>query len=397
MTGARAAASPPPLVAIAARATPADRAERVPALDGLRGVAIVLVLLVHLCSNVPTPAGSTALDLLRRVCSLGYAGVDLFFVLSGYLIGGILLDHRASPRLLPAFYARRFFRIVPLYALLLVSFFAAQAIPSLSRVNHGTYFSSTVPTWSFLVFGQNIAMAWQRDVGPYWLGVTWSLAVEEQFYLLAPLVVQRFAPRHLGRICLAGMVIAPVLRVIALQHAQNSFAAIFLLPLRPDGLLAGIWCACLVRDPIAVTALRRQRGALGAVIVVLGAAFVGTSFLGLPADSLPIATVGYALFAGLFAALLLQVVLHADGWVARLLSGRSLAAVGVTSYFTYLFHDPIWYTLHWAFFRRPPLHNDWQAGAVTLLAVGATLGAAWMSWRWFEGPVLRWARRFSYV
>jgi peptidoglycan/LPS O-acetylase OafA/YrhL len=396
MTGAPAAASAPPPVAIAARATPANRPERVRALDGLRGVAILLVLLVHTCSEVPTAPGASVLDLLRRACSLGYAGVDLFFVLSGYLIGGILLDHRASPRLLPAFYARRFFRIVPLYGLLLASYFAARAIPSLGQVNYGTYFWSTVPTWSFFVFGQNIAMAWQRDISPYWLGVTWSLAVEEQFYLLMPLVVHQFAPRHLARVCLAALVFAPALRFIALQYAHNGLAAGCLLPMHPDGLLAGVWCACLVRDPAAVAALRRRGGALPAVIVALGAAFIGASFLNLPADSTPIATIGYALFAVLFAAMLLQVVLHSDGWAARLMSGRTLAVVGVTSYFTYLFHCPIWYTLHWVFFRRPPLHTDWRAGAVTVLAVGATLGAAWLSWRWFEGPLLRWARRFSY-
>jgi peptidoglycan/LPS O-acetylase OafA/YrhL len=384
-------------VAIAARATPALRTERVRALDGLRGVAILLVLLVHFCTQVPTPSGAGALELLRRACSLGYAGVDLFFVLSGYLIGGILLDHRTSSRLLPAFYARRFFRIVPLYGLLLASFFAARAIPGLSQMNHGAYFQSTVPTWSFLVFGQNVAMAWQRDIGPYWLGATWSLAVEEQFYLLMPLVAQRLAPRQLPRVCLGAMVLAPVLRCIALQHAQNGPAAIFLLPMRPDGLLAGVWCACLVRDPAAVAGLRRWRGVGAAVIGALGAVYIGASFWNLPADSLPIATFGYTLFAVLFAALLLEIVVHTDGRAARWLSGRSLAAVGVTSYCTYLFHAPIWYTLHWALLRRPPLHGDWTAGAVTVLAVAATLGAAAASWRWFEGPLLRWARRFSYA
>lgn len=371
---------------------------RVAALDGLRGIAILLVLAMHYLTVVPGPReGGATYEFFQRIGSLGFSGVDLFFVLSGFLIGGILLDHRASPRLLPTFYARRFFRIVPPYALLLGSYFLCRALPGFSAVNRGTYFVSTVPTWSYFVMVQNVAMAWTRDIGSYWLGVTWSLAVEEQFYLVMPVLAQRLTPRLVGALCLAVIGASPLLRLQALDGAQNSLAAVFLLPTRADGLLWGVLCALLVRHPAATAFVRRCRPLLQAGITGLAVAFVVASLQRYAADSRPMVLFGYSLLSIFFAAILLEVVLFPVGRAARLLGAKPLAAVGVTSYFTYLFHTPIWYGLHWIFFRRPPLHYDWQAGAVTVLSVGVTLAAAWWSMRWFEGPLLRYGRKFSYT
>ncbi|HVU25233.1 MAG TPA: acyltransferase [Opitutus sp.] len=372
------------------------RSRRIPALDGLRGIAILLVLTVHYFVVVPGPANSPFYSTLQRACSLGYSGVDLFFVLSGFLIGGILVDHRSSPRLLPSFYARRFFRIVPVYVLLLVSFHVCRTMPGLNATNYGTYFSSVVPAWSFWAFIQNIMMAARHDIGPYWLGPTWSLAVEEQFYLLAPLLVRRFSPRAVAWTCVVVIGLSPALRLQALAGAQNPLAAVFLLPMRADGLLFGVLCAMLVRHAAAVALVRRNAWLLRTTIVVLAGAFAAGSWQDFPADSRPMILYGYSLLNLLFSAVLLHVVLFPSARTARLLTAGTLVNIGITSYFVYLFHTPIWYLLHWVFLHRPPLHYDWRAGAVTLAAVGATLAAARLSMRWFEGPLLRLGRKYSY-
>ena len=369
---------------------------RIPALDGLRGIAILLVLVVHYFTIVPGPAGATTYRRLQTLGSLGFTGVDLFFVLSGFLIGGILLDHRASARLLPAFYARRFFRIVPLYGALLASYFIFRAVPGLTQTNHGTYFWSPLPLWTYFGLVQNAGMAWVHDIGPYWLGATWSLSVEEQFYLLMPLVVRYLAPRHLASVCLGVILLSPFLRLHALDDAQNDLAALFLLPTRADGLMWGVLCAVIVRHDAAAAAIRRHGAWLRAIVVVFALGFIAVSPLDLGAGARPVIVYGYSLVSLGYAATLLHVVLFPEGRLARVLGFRPLAIVGVTSYFTYLFHTPIWYLLHWYFLRLPPLHYHWRAGAVTLLAVFVTFAAAWLSWRWFEGPLLRWARRFSY-
>ena len=369
---------------------------RIAALDGLRGIAILLVVGCHYYAVVPTPAGSAVNDFLRGAAGLGYSGVDLFFVLSGFLIGGVLLDHRTSSRLLPAFYARRLARIIPLYLLLLASFLVGRGIPGLRTTNHGAYFISAVPTWSYFAFMQNITMTWARDIGPYWLGVTWSLAVEEQFYLVMPFVVRRFSLRLLMGACMTVILLSPLLRLNALYHAHNAFAAMFLLLTRADGLMWGVLCACLVRDDAIKSTILRHHRMLTAAVAggAMGFGLLTVRHVG--ADSPPMLGWGYSLLSAWFAAAVLGVILFPGARATRMLAWRPLAAVGITSYFIYLFHTPIWYVLHWLFFNLPPLHLSWQSGAVTVLAFFTTLAAAGISWRWFEGPLLKLGHRVSY-
>jgi peptidoglycan/LPS O-acetylase OafA/YrhL len=376
--------------------TPVDSRGRIAALDGLRGIAVLMVVVLHYYVIVPGPEGSRLHDALQHAGSLFFCGVDLFFVLSGFLIGGIVLDNRDSPSLLPAFYARRFFRIVPLYLLLLASFYICREIPGLSQTNRGTYFTSTVPDWSYLCFGQNIAMAMKRDIGPYWLGASWSLAVEEQFYLLAPLALLRFSLRHIVTGCIILIVASPILRTIALVHAQNNLAAIFLLPTHADGLLWGILAAIAVRNPAAMEQLRRSRSLLVTIIVVLVAASAMFAVRQAASDSREMVMMGYSVLSALFALVIVFVITAPQSAMARALGFRPLTAIGLTSYFIYLFHTPIWYAVHWIFLRRPPIHVSWTAGALTCAAFALTLFLSWVSWRCFEAPLLRVGRRFSY-
>ena len=369
---------------------------RIAALDGLRGIAILLVVGCHYYGSVPTAGGSAANDFLRGAAGLGFSGVDLFFVLSGFLIGGILLDHRASPRLLPAFYARRLCRIVPLYLLLLASFLVCRMIPGLGTINRGTYFVSAVPTWTYFAFVQNIAMTWTRDIGPYWLGATWSLAVEEQFYLVMPFIIRRLPPRQVAAACVAVIVLSPLLRLNALYGAHNAFAALFLLLTRADGLLWGVLCACLIRDAALRPALQRLGPLLGGLIACGAIVFGLLAVRHVSADSPAMLGWGYSLLSAWFAVIVLAVLLFPGAGASGLLAWRPLAATGVISYFVYLFHTPIWYVLHWLFFALPPLHLNWQAAAVTVLALFTTLALALISWRWFEGPLLRLGHRVSY-
>ncbi len=366
---------------------------RVAALDGLRGVAVLMVVTLHYYAAVPGPPGMPLNDFLQSLGSLFFCGVDLFFVLSGFFIGGILLDHRASPRLLPVFYLRRFFRIVPIYALLLVTFYVAAHVPSLRAMHDGVLFSSRVPEWSFFTFTQNILMAAQRDPGPWWLGPTWSLAIEEQFYLIIPWVILRLSPGHLMRLCLVLIVLSPVARLAALTFAHNPLAGVFLLPMHADGLLAGVVCALLARNANVLQAVARRRGQFATVIAALAVFLGGMSLRRYQPISPAMLGFGYSALNVFFALVVLYVVAGPRTAFARALSFRPLAAVGVGSYFIYLFHAPIWFSLHAWFRHAPPLHLTWQGGAVTLLALVATLLASVISWRCLEAPLLRIGRR----
>ena len=151
------------------------QSERVPELDGLRGIAIGLVLLHHTLSPVPA---------LKPFFDMCWSGVDLFFVLSGFLLGGVLLDHKDAPNLLRVFYTRRVCRILPLYfGLIAIYWLALQApmpgFPPWAILFLGQPF---VPVWSCLTFTQNFYVATAGGLGATIISSTWSLAVEEQFY-----------------------------------------------------------------------------------------------------------------------------------------------------------------------------------------------------------------------
>jgi len=369
---------------------------RVPALDGLRGVAIGLIMILHLYVRAPTPPGSQLHESLKTLFSLSFCGVDLFFVLSGFLIAGILLDQRGAPNLLRVFYVRRAFRILPLYALLLASFFAAREIPSFARTNLGMYFHSDVPLWSYFVFLQNATMAAARDLGAYWLTPTWSLAVEEQFYLLMPLAVLRCSRPQLVWLCTGLVLLAPCGRMLALLLAGNGFAAMFLLPMRADALLLGVLVAVLVRSPAATESVRRHRPLLGAVTSGLVVACIVLSLGNPSADSWLMASLGYTLVGLCGASVLLWTLIAPGSTVARALTWRPLRALGLVSYFVYLFHQPVWFALHWLLRGSSPRHLTPDAWAVTALAAVVTCALAAASWRWFERPLLSLGHRFVF-
>jgi len=187
-----------------------EKPARIPELDGTRGLAILSVLL----------ANGFGIPLL-------WAGVDLFFVLSGLLITGILLRQRESGELsLVPFYLRRARRILPPYLLLLL---ISSLLFGLAWTQHWYWFA---------FFGTNVAAA-LHEVPHRSLQPLWSLGVEEQFYLVWPLVVLSVRPQTLIRICLALVVAAPILRGIATPWLENFFPIYYLTPFRMDLLAAG--------------------------------------------------------------------------------------------------------------------------------------------------------------
>ena len=230
---------------------------RIPELDGLRGMAILLVLIWHYFVNVVGIEGDTFISHVARRLSLTWSGVDLFFVLSGFLIGGILIDNKEATNYFKVFYIRRTCRIFPLYFswialfLVLTTAFSSSFSPSIRDV-----FSNPLPIWSYLSFTQNIVMSLKGIWGPPWFGITWSLAIEEQFYLLLPLMI-RFAPRNrLPYLLIFGILAAPIIRVALYNFHPNFMLSTYvLMPCRTDSLLLGVLGAYLVRHDFVMRSL----------------------------------------------------------------------------------------------------------------------------------------------
>ena len=367
----------------------------VPALDGLRGIAIILVLLHHFTYYRPT----SGIDLLiGNVVFFCWTGVDLFFVLSGFLITGILLDTRDSERYFTTFYARRTLRIFPLYYLVLfLAFVVLPQFPAVHPVLVGN--DNSPPQWPYWLYVTNFSIAdggWAHG----WVDVAWSLAIEEQFYLVWPLLIWLCPPRLFALLCVLILVAEPVARVNARATDVPSLS-IYVLPwFRLDGFATG-----------ALVALAQRRGLLPsldrwapAVVIAGVAGLIAISILGGHTWwwNRRMQQFGYSLIAVTAGAMLVSAINRpADSLWPRMLSAGWLRAFGKYSYCLYLIHAPVMRAVREYVFNPEEYETlgiaPWNAQVLFYGAATApAIALAWLSWRLFEAPILRLKARFPY-
>jgi len=371
-----------------------DSSVRIPALDGLRGVAILLVLVWH--SVFELQPQSPFLSRLLIPGRLTWSGVDLFFVLSGFLIGGILLDVSGSRNYFKTFYLRRAYRILPLYFLVLLGFSLRFLTPRSSAGPLGSFSPSVIPWFSYLIFTQNF---WMAALGSFGVGVmaaTWSLAVEEQFYLTIPLVIRKLTRSRLAILLIAVVLAAPILRTsLHLFFAHGNFADYVLLPCRADALCLGVLAALIVRTPESWQFLLSHAGVLRRTGGLLLAGVILLDFRG---DQLgtPMVTVGYTWLAMFYATGLLMAATGASPILNRFLTNSLLRRLGVLAYSTYLLNLPLMEAMR----RVLGLHFEYGSSKVQfaggILGVLLTLLVAEVSWRFLEKPLLRRGHRHQY-
>jgi peptidoglycan/LPS O-acetylase OafA/YrhL len=367
-----------------------------PALDGLRGIAIILVLFHHF--TILRPA-STFDQWLANVPLIGWCGVDLFFVLSGFLITGILIDARGSGRYFTSFYARRTLRIFPLYYL--VVFLSLIVIPQFPRAYELLVGGpADWEDWAYWLYLTNFVVADRNAFAHGILDVAWSLAIEEQFYLLWAPIVWLWPARWLGALCAAIVVLSPVARSVAVAQGALPIDVYVLTGYRADALAAGAFLAWALRH----NWLPRFAGPapwLGAA-GVLG--IVGVTVL----DGEPwwwgpwMQRLGYSLLALTGAAMLVTAIgrPQTELW-PRLLSAGWLRAFGKYSYCLYLIHLPVMRTVR-AFVMEPTefpvlFGSPWPGQLLFYaLATAPAFALAWLSWHVFEAPILKLKARFPY-
>ena len=368
---------------------------RIPALDGLRGIAILLVLMRHGIFGLESSS-----PMVNRLVTLGqltWSGVDLFFVLSGFLIGGILLDAVNSPHYYQTFYARRAYRILPLY-FAFTFFFLLRHLPVrfmpgvLGETSH-----LTIPWASYLTFTQNFFMARLGWFGPTAMVVTWSLAVEEQFYLVIPFVIRKVRGRSLVVAMGFVFVAAACLRIL-LRHTltHGNFACYVLMPCRADALCLGVLSAYLVRRPAFWNQLLKRRRLLWSAIGIL---FAGIAFMTVRHYdnlSLPMTTWGYPWLALFYTCCLLSVVSSTKGLWHSLLCHPLLMRLGTLAYCTYLIHFPLIQAARRVSQVLLPSHPEMAFLAGGIGAIAVTLALASLSWRYFEQPMLRRGHKYQY-
>jgi peptidoglycan/LPS O-acetylase OafA/YrhL len=366
-----------------------------PALDGLRGIAILLVLLHHLTIYRPTRGVD---QMIAQVPLIGWTGVDLFFVLSGFLISGILIDARGSRRYFMSFYARRTLRIFPLYYLVLfLALVLLPQLPALHRVIVGPY--PDPPHLPYWLYYTNISVA-ERGLVHGWVDVAWSLAIEEQFYIVWAVVVWLCPPRWLGPICGVILLVSPIARMLALNRGADTTAVYVLTWFRLDGLAAGSLLAWIARQRALTFAGRwapwaalAGAGVVMFIVIQNRDAWWWHRWMQIGGFSAIAFTGGAMLVAA--------VGRPATSWWPRLLSMGWLRAFGKYSYSLYLFHLPVMRAVREYVFDPADYavlaQSPWVGQLLFYIAATAPAFAlSWLSWRFFEAPILRLKEKFPY-
>jgi peptidoglycan/LPS O-acetylase OafA/YrhL len=371
----------------------AEFRQRIPALDGIRGLAILMILLYH---GFGLEGFYILNGKLLTALRFGWAGVDLFFVLSGFLIGGTLLDVEGSQNYYSVFYIRRFYRILPLYAALcLFSLFVFH----LRLGTHAWLFDGRVPWYAYLTFGQNFWMVGLNNISPRELASTWSLAIEEQFYLTLPFIVRNVSRKSLPFLLAAGVLLASLIRVamwFGLDPSRTEIAAYVLAPCRMDSLFLGVFAAWAVRNSRCWAWLLAHKNAVGAACGLLGLGVLEMMRLHWDTKSFGIISFGYTWIALFFVSILIVVVTQ-EGFVSRLFTLRPLMNLGLIAYGLYLFNYPILGLIYGLGGKTWPTLTDAYSVGLTLIAGILVIVLAKLSWTYFEKPLVDQGHRYKYL
>jgi peptidoglycan/LPS O-acetylase OafA/YrhL len=352
----------------------------VPALDGVRAIAILSVMFGHATSFglATRPARMTSL-----AQSITWAGVDLFFVLSGVLITGILLRSRERPDYYRSFFLRRTFRIVPLYVAYCLGLFVVVPLWAGLGSPLARHMADASPWYLTYMVNVHIALAntWPPTMILGMQGV-WSLCVEEQFYLLWPVTVRRLSVETLARVCLGLAIVALLCRILAVMQ-DRQFAAYVLLPTRMDGLALGAWVAIQIHQGRLEQLARWAPWALALAATGVVAITIPTGYAGW--DQPWMLTLGMTCTVVASAALIVLGLAQPRGALHRglrmALSTRTLGYVGRRAYALYLLGG----VAKWLV----------EGTGSRLAVVAAMFALAELSWRVLEEPAQRLGHRLT--
>jgi len=367
-----------------------------PALDGLRGLAILLVLLFHTFARPEVQHANWIIKSFNQVSLFGWTGVDLFFVLSGFLITRILLDAKTSTNFFKVFYMRRILRIFPLYYLSLIGVFLIWPLLKLHTGsisgNDAGHVGLTVQLWYWL----NL-VNWPTAIHPMLVPLLshyWTLSIEEQFYAVWPAVVYFLSEKRLALLSIAGIVSVFILRNLPIVQAFGATHDNFLYrltPFRMDTLLFGGLLAILFKH---VDRSKLLRWAVPIFVVTL--ALLLWKAQPSPAEG----AITFTGLAVLYSSLL--TICITSKTAGALFRTRLLRGMGKYSYSVYLIHPSVLFFMDLLVIRPLQKHllpgHPYGAQLIfTLLNICVCFGIARITWVLIESPILRLKRHFRYT
>lgn len=369
-----------------------------PVLDGVRGLAVLMVLVFHFVGDIMEPTGR-AESAIAKLVAYGATGVDLFFILSGFLITGILFEASSKRHYFRNFYMRRVLRIFPLYyGVLVCVFFVAPALPFCRGAALDFLIQRQAWAWLYAV---NVYIAKTGTWSLTYIEHFWSLCVEEHFYLVWPFIVWLLArhPRRLMWVSLFLAVGAMVARLVGFAAGLSWTTTYVFTPFRLDGLALGGFLAILARQPRGLDAIARNVGRVGlaaGALFALSLVWVKVIHWGL-SFVYPIRS---SLIIVLLATLLMGALTSLENSVAsRFFRSRFMLRAGTYSYGLYVYHHFIYYYMKthrtWVVVSRWLGSN--MAAVLAQAAVGmlASAAIAYASYELFEKPFLSLKRYFE--
>jgi peptidoglycan/LPS O-acetylase OafA/YrhL len=352
---------------LAAPATPAVEA-RIAGLDGLRGFMTIVVVLSHYFGELPGGF---------RMFMLGWIAVDVFFILSGFLVGRLIIDKGDRDNFLSIFYIRRVCRTFPIYFICVLGAYGLISWQDAAWND----MAIALPFWSYLTFTQNIFFAAHTSTGAHWISPTWTMAVEEQFYLLAPALMLLTPARRLVAVLLSVAIAAMLFRMACTIFEWPRYAGMALLPARADTLALGLLAAVIFMrgwwtSERALTAMRASvpllvAGAL-AIRVIEGQ------------SGLWFSSVGFFMIAVAGALYILSI---ARGAPERdRFENDALRFCGHNSFAIYLTHMPILWLAHGLWLGRKPSIETLSGVIVTLACIPVCIAISRALTRFVEEP-----------
>lgn len=358
---------------------PANGELRIAALDGVRGFMTILVLFSHFFAEIAN--GFPRLG-------FGWIAVNMFFVLSGFLIGRLIIERMESENFFTVFVMRRICRTIPSYMISVLIIFAVLWI---FRAEPWTKFKTEFPLWSYLTFTQNIFMGVTNDVGAYWAAPTWTLALEEQLYVLLPFVFFLAPRRYWAPILIGVALTAVVLRGLVLTSGVAPIWGLVILPTRADVLVVGVIAAIIFKD--RNIDLSRFDFTLRCAPVVL---LFTTVLLALidPVERLLFNVFGPLFVSAGFACLLVAMVRGAPE--AKRFESRFFCFFGHISYCVYLTHLMVLGLMHGLILGAKPSLGSVDQWLVTVAGLVVAVGVGWLLTTLIEAPLTAYGRSWKW-
>jgi peptidoglycan/LPS O-acetylase OafA/YrhL len=360
---------------------------RIPELDGIRGIAVIMVLLFHLVNNQMGQSNIEAFHwkALQSVTGFFWSGVDLFFILSGFLIGSILLKYKESKNYFKTFYIRRFLRIVPVFYILLIIYILMRII---NVPDPGNFlYINKLPLLPFFLFIQNYVQAHFDTFGPGPLGPTWSLAVEEQFYLVLPTLIFFLRKKWLPYVVIPLIISAPIFRFFA----ETWYKSYFPFHMRMDTLLFGVLIAYLVTEKDLIDKAKENYRVLISSILIfitLGVILSVKNIIGV---------LNHSIFMVIYGLFLIAALSFNKGILGKLLRNGVLRTFGFLSYAIYIFHQLFTGLFHAYIFQDRPRLESFEHVLVTFTSFVVTFIFAYILHFLLERPLINFGHKFKYT